>query len=340
MVVQLPRLARDLLLGDGRRLIVGRDVEILADREELMIEAMRWGSLTILLFGLIVAVLIGRITARRLDAVNRTARAVMQGNFSVRVPVKGNGDDFDQLGTSLNAMLDRNQELMASLGRVSDNIAHELRTPLTRLQAALDEAAASEERDGKGIGAARAEADRLQQTFDALLRIARIDSGRHQLARSAVDLADLASDAMELYEPLAEARGQLLSCDLSPCTVTADRDLLFQAVANLIDNAIKFAPEGGTISLVLRREGSKARLVVTDSGPGVEEQHQPRLSERFYRAPGSGHVAGTGLGLSLVCAIAAAHDGSLTFSGGPGAFSAALVLPVALQPTISSGLKK
>lgn len=319
-------LSRDVLLPDGRRLIVGRDVEILADRKELMIEATRWGLLSVILFGLIGGVLISLLTARRLDAVSRTARAVMQGDLGVRVPIKGTGDDFDQLGLSLNAMLDRNQELMGSLGRVSDNIAHELRTPLARLRTALETV------DGSNIAAdqidaARLEVDRLQQTFDALLRIARIDTGRHRIVTAAVELDSLVSDAVELYEPEAEARGQHLSLSLAPCSIMGDRNLLFQAVSNLLDNAIKFSPTGGDVRIELTIDGRYARIIVTDSGPGVNVAHHPRLTERFFRAPGSEDVGGTGLGLTLANAIAEAHGGSLSFSGGPGSFSAVLSLP-------------
>ena len=322
-------LSRDLLLPDGRRLIVGRDVEILSDRQELMIEAARWGSLSVLLFGLIGGLLISWLTARRLEAVGRTARAVMQGNLGVRVPIRGSGDDFDQLGMSLNAMLDRNQELMGSLGRVSDNIAHELRTPLARLRTALDEPFGGEPIGAAKIEAARHEVDRLQQTFDALLRIARIDTGRHRMASAPVQLDALVGDAVELYEPEAEARQQRLSLSVTPCTVTGDRNLLFQAISNLLDNAIKFAPEGGEVTVELTANGRAATVTVTDSGPGVDEEHRERLTERFFRAPGSEAVAGTGLGLTLAKAIAEAHEGSLAFRGEAGAFSVALQLPSA-----------
>ncbi len=321
-------LSRDVQLTDGRRLIVGRDIEVLADRQELMVEATRWASVSVILFGLIGGLLISWITARRLDAVSRTARSVMRGDFGVRVPIRGSGDDFDQLGLSLNAMLDRNQELMASIGRVSDNIAHELRTPLSRLRTALDMAVNGSRIRRSQVDAARLEADRLQQTFDALLRIARIDTGRHRMGSAAVQLDQLAADAVELYEPEADSRSQRLSVTLAPCIVTGDRNLLFQAVANLLDNAIKFAPEGGEVSVHLESQGATARLAVRDNGQGVPEQYRSRLTERFYRAPGSEDVAGTGLGLTLVNAIAAAHDGSLTFDGEGGGFEVVMSIPI------------
>ncbi len=181
-------LSRDLRLPDGRRLIVGRDVEVLSDRQELMGEVLLWGSISMVLFGILGALLISRITGQRLEAVSRTARSVMQGDLSVRVPVQGSGDEFDRLGITLNAMLDRNVELMASIARVSDNIAHELRTPLARLRAALGEASDGAAIEPKRVETARREAERLRQIFDALLRIARLDTGRHRIERQTVHL--------------------------------------------------------------------------------------------------------------------------------------------------------
>ncbi|HEY0629947.1 MAG TPA: ATP-binding protein [Sphingomicrobium sp.] len=322
-------LTRDLTLPDGKRLLVGRDIEILSDRKELMVEAGRWGALPVLLFGLIGGILISWITGRRLEAVGRTARAVMQGDLSIRVPIKGTGDEFDELGMSLNAMLDRNQELVASLSRVSDSIAHELRTPLARLRSSLEGIGAGEVVEVKRVEAAQLEAERLQQTFDALLRIARLDTGRHRISRDQVQLDALVSDAVDFYEPEAAARQLAFSLSVTPCKVLGDRNLLFQAVANLLDNGIKFAPEHGQLRVELFASYGLARIAVTDNGAGVEEAHHPRLSEPFFRAPGSEAIAGTGLGLTLVSAIAIAHEGSLTFNRTSGSFSAILTVPLA-----------
>ena len=322
-------LSRDLTLPDGRRLIVGRDVEVLADRQELMIEASLWGAISVLLFGIAGGLVISAITARRLNAVGHTARAVMDGDLSQRVPVTGRGDEFDQLGLGLNAMLDRNEQLVASLGRVSDSIAHELRTPLARLRSALDSMGQG---DPEAIDAARGEAERLQQIFDALLRIARLDTGRHRIRRDPVQLDELVSDAIEFYLPEAEAKGQDIAASLTPCLIIGDRDLLFQAVANLLDNAIKFAPESGSIRTRLEIDGSSALLRISDTGPGVAPEHRERLTERFYRAPGSDAVAGTGLGLTLADAIATAHMGKLSFAGEGEGFEAILRLPLPERP--------
>jgi len=149
------------------------------------------------------------------------------------------------------------------------------------------------------------------------------------MASAEVALDGLVADSVELYEPEAEARCQNLSLSIAPCTVMGDRNLLFQAISNLLDNAIKFTPEEGTVSVELKVADGLAKVVVTDSGPGVEEQHHARLAERFFRAPGSEHVPGTGLGLALANAIAEAHGGTLTFGGAPRAFSAVLTVPLA-----------
>lgn len=321
-------LSRDITLSDGRRLIVGRDVEIFADRQELMSEAVLWGSLSVLIFGILGGLLISWFTARRLEAVGNTARAVMQGDLSVRVPVRGTGDDFDQLGMGLNAMLDRNQELVASLSRVSDNIAHELRTPLARLRTALEPSSREEGLKAEDVYAALLEADRLQQIFDALLRIARLDTGRHRINRDPIKLDELVSDAVEFYGPEAESRQQALGVSVVPCTVNGDRDLIFQAVTNLLDNAIKFSPQEGEVRVDLEVQGPMAKLTVRDNGPGVNGAHRARLTERFFRAPGSEKVAGTGLGLTLANAIANAHQGRLEFAGTAGRFEAILCLPM------------
>ena len=320
-------LSLDVILPDGRRLIVGRDVEVLADRRELMGEAAMWGSISVLLFGLLGGALISWITARRLDAVSRTARSVMNGDLSVRVPLQGSGDEFDRLGLTLNAMLDRNMELMASVARVSDNIAHELRTPLARLSAALDTNEVGNI-DPDRAEIIRSEAKRLHQIFDALLRIARLDTGRHRINRQPIRFDQLVGDAVELYGPEAEAKKMAFNMAAVPCTVKGDRDLLFQAVTNLIDNALKFAPRGGTVQADVGIEDSVAVLTVKDNGPGVPKEHRPRLTERFFRAPGSEAKAGTGLGLTLASAIADAHGGSLTFPDADDGFAVSLRLPL------------
>ncbi len=323
-------MTRDIMLPGGRRLLVGRDIEVYADRQELMIEAAIWGSLGALLFGLVGGALISRISSRRLDKMAATARAVMGGDLSVRVPVKGSGDDFDQLVLTLNSMLDRNQELVESLARVSDNVAHELRTPLARLNSMIEQLSSHGDQPPPPelMSATMEEMRRIDATFDALLRAARLETGRHQLHREPVAFEQLIEDAIEYYAPEAEERGQEVSHELAPCTVEGDRDLLFQLVANLLDNAVKFAPHGGSVHVALTCTPTQAELRVRDSGPGVVEELRPKITERFFRAPTARGVRGIGLGLTLGQAIVDAHGGEMFFEGGPGAFTAAIRLPL------------
>ena len=323
-------LTRDMLLSGGRRLLVGRDVEVFADRQELMIEAALWSAIAVLLFGIAGGLVISRISGGRLESVSRTAHAIMAGNLDVRVPVRGSGDDFDQLGLTLNSMLDRNQQLVESIGRVSDSIAHELRTPLARLHALLEQLDGEDEEQARNrlIAASLDEARRIESTFDALLRVARLQTGRHCLRRDPVDLAALLADAVQYYEPEAEAKGGRIVANLKACTVTGDRDLLFQLIANLIDNGVKFALEGGQVDVLLEPSRGEAVIRVRDNGPGVPSELRPRLTERFFRAPGVERLPGTGLGLTIASAIVDAHAGVLAFAGTSGAFEVEVRIPL------------
>ncbi|AHE53833.1 hypothetical protein NX02_10580 [Sphingomonas sanxanigenens DSM 19645 = NX02] len=304
-------------LPDGAVLAVGRDIEKIDDlRRGLARVAVSMLGMTVVL-ALIGGVLMSRAIGRRLESVSATARRVIGGDLSERIPLRGTGDDFDQLAETLNLMLARIELLVESVHRVSDSIAHELRTPLARLRANLEDLAVTHP---AGTPAAEAlldqasqEAARLQSVFDALLRIARIEVGRHQRDDVAFDLAALLADAVEFYGPEAQDRDIALvtAIDTGLCIV-ADRDLIFQAVSNLLDNAIKYTPSGGTVQIRATRHGTTLHLVIEDNGSGVDPQYLPRLTERFFRAPNSGQ-SGTGLGLALVAAVARVHGSDLAF---------------------------
>lgn len=314
-------VVRDMALPGGWRLLVGLDTEDLDEREDLIFEALSWGAGMTLTLGLLGGLVMTFAISRRLEAINRAARAVIAGDLSGRVATQGSGDDFDQLAATLNEMLARIEGLVASISRVSDNIAHELRTPLSRLRAELEEAAESddpEESRARGLSALE-EAGRLQAMFEALLRIARLESGPGGEAAT-VDLSALLADAGELYQPSAEDRGQALDAEIAPgLRMDGDRDLIFQMVSNLLDNAVKFAPEGGHVRLAARRDGETIEVVVADDGPGVAAEDRARIFERFYRAPGANGADGFGLGLSLVAAAVARRRGSIRLEdAGPG----------------------
>ena len=314
--VEHEALARDVTFADGVRLLVGRDTEDLDEREDFIRETLAWGTVFTIAIGFAGGLLMSLAVARRIEAVTTTARRVIGGDLSGRVTVHGSGDDFDHLAETLNQMLARIEDLVQSVSRVSDSIAHELRTPLTRLYADLEDlalASASSPAARRLAEQALGEAGRLQSTFDALLRIARIETGRHETEWRDLDMAALVDDAVELYQPGAEARRQILEADGErPLRLKGDPDLLFQAVSNLIDNAIKYSPEGGAIRLAARPDGRGLAVTVADEGPGVAAEHQPHMTERFFRAPGVEKTPGLGLGLALVAAVAKLHRAELT----------------------------
>lgn len=317
---------------DGTRLLIARDTEDVDEREELIGQAIGWGTAVALALGLIGGVLTSRAVGRRIDAIAGTAERVMAGDLTGRVALRGTGDDFDHLAETLNAMLDRIENLIQSVARVSDSIAHELRTPLARIRADLEELDSADDVATRKalIAQANESAARLQSTFDALLRIARIEAGRHTLAAESVNLSALVSDAAELYAPAAAAgRLQLESAVEPGIRVWGDRDLLFQAVTNLIDNAAKYTPAGGSVRVALTRDGAGAQISVADTGPGVDAADLPRITERFFRAPAQAAAAGQGLGLALVEAVARCHRAELGFRNQNPGLTATLRLPLA-----------
>lgn len=306
-------LSLDRILPDGSRLIVGRDIENIDEIEEKLLAAVSGLLLGTLILGVAGGFLMNRAIGWRIAAVSRTARQVIDGDFSGRIPLRGSSDDFDRLSATLNDMLDRTEQMFDSVRRVSDNVAHELRTPLARLRASLEQL-----RDSHGnqpaatLDEAIEEAAALEKTFEAVLRIARIESGRHRTGMAPVDMSAVMADAAELYHPLAEERGQSFEVDIQPgLVVSGDRDLLFQSICNLLDNAIKYTPPGGRIRLAGRRGNGQAEIAIVDDGPGVAVEHRERITERFYRVPATSGERGAGLGLSLVAAVAERHESSL-----------------------------
>ena len=323
-------VVRDMPLAGGYRLLVGIDTEDLDEREDLIIDALVWGAGMTVALSLVGGLAISFAVSQRLESINRAARAVIAGDLSGRVKLHGSGDDFDQLSATLNEMLARIERLVASISRVSDNIAHELRTPLSRLIAELEDLATA--RDPAEVearsAAALEEAARLQRLFEALLRLARVQSaGRVQSAP--VDLSRLLADAAELHGPAAEERGQTIELAVEPgLTLQGSRDLLFQMVSNLLDNAVKFSPPGGAVRLAAKRREHALDLWVADEGPGVPEEERGRVFERFYRSPGSEAAPGFGLGLSLVLAIAEQHDARIVLEDAAPGLRARVRFPI------------
>lgn len=301
--------ARSFRLRERLWLLVGRDMHELTQMRSLMLEAFGWGAGITLLLALAGGYTLSRTVTRRLNVINATSREIMSGQLGRRIPKSGSDDEFDELVSHLNAMLDRIEALMNDVRRVSDNIAHDLKTPLTRLRNEL-ESIKEGVGDETSVERALQDADSLLATFNALLRIARIEAGHRRAGFAELGLATLARDVVELYQPLAEDKGLAFSADVSgELTVRGDRDLLFQAIANLVDNAIKYTPAPGAVSLTLQSSGDAARITVADSGPGIPEAAHDKVFERFYRAEDSRHTPGSGLGLALVKAVVQLHGG-------------------------------
>jgi signal transduction histidine kinase len=301
----------------GYRLLVGRDVSDAAAFRDRIQATLLWSGLVALGIGLLGGTIMSRNMLRRVEQVNRTAERVIAGNLSQRVPRRGSGDEFDQLAANLNGMLDQIERLMTAMREVTDNVAHDLKTPLARLRARLELAILGPEdaaAQGEAIRAAIDEADRLLATFNALLSIAEAEAGAGRPAGEILDLGEIARAAVELYEPVAEEKDFTLRLASEPRTmIRGDRHLLSQAVANLLDNALKYGG-GGAIGVVVRNDGDTAAIEIADHGPGIPEADREAVFDRFVRLERSRSTPGNGLGLSLVRAVARRHEASVTLA--------------------------
>lgn len=312
-----------LTLSDGSFLLVAQDANRLADMQHAIVRAFAWaGGLTVLL-AIVGGVWLGSTFLRRIDTITRTSRAIMEGDLSARIPMRGTHDEFDQLVTSLNDMLARIQQLMDGLRQVSSDIAHDLRTPLGRLRQHLenarDRAKTAADFDA-ATEAAIVEADGLLDTFSALLRIAQVEAGAQRRGFTALDLSALAQSIGEAYQPSAEDSQHKLLLDVEDgVSLTGDRQLLAQLISNLVENALHHTPAGTTVTLGLRKRGASFDIEVADDGPGIPEADRDKVFDRFYRLDRSRSTAGSGLGLALVKAIAGLHGLSVRLEDrGPG----------------------
>jgi len=310
--------ARTVDVPGGFHLLVGRDMTERTDFTKLMTDALIGGLILTAVLGIAGGILMSRSLLARIEGINRGTEDILQGDLTRRMPVRGNRDEFDRLATSLNAMLDQIDGLMTGMRGVADNIAHDLRSPISRLRSRLEVSLMGEtDADGyrRAMEDAIREADGILATFNALLEIALAEAGAVRDRFSPIDLSALAADAGDLYGPVAEDKGQSLAIGIEPgVTVPGNSHLLAQAVANLLDNAIKYTPEGGRISLDVRRDGDGAVLEIRDTGPGIPEEARGRVLERFVRLDASRSAPGAGLGLSLVSAVARLHRATLALT--------------------------
>lgn len=308
--------ARLFRLSGGFLLLVGRDIHDFELTRQRISLSLLWALGIMLILGSLGSIMMGRSTLHRIEVINQTSHDIMSGDLSRRIPSRNTGDDFDILAGNLNKMLDQIEALMESVRRVSDNIAHDLRTPLARLRNQLEELRLdtdSTDRRYAGLEQALEEADALLKTFNALLRIARIESQEDNTDFTPINMPELINDVMELYGPLAEEKQQHFDTAIRTQLISrGDRDLLFQALANLLDNAIKYTPPAGHISLSLEKQADAVCLRLCDNGPGIPEAQRELVFQRFYRLEQSRTTPGDGLGMSLVQAVMQRHHLELT----------------------------
>lgn len=319
-------------------LIVGRDVDALRQFAGIMRVTLLYALAIALVLGLGGGLLMSRNFLRRVDAITAASQSIMGGNLAGRMPVSGSGDELDRLALALNQMLDQIERLMAGMKEVSSNVAHDLKTPLTRIKAMVEAALRSEKPDDYRAALERTvdESDRLLQTFNALLSIARAEAGQ---ARSGLEPADaglIIADVAELYEPMAEEQGGSLKIETEPgLTVRADRQLLAQALSNLIDNALKYGgheDRGADITVKGAVSNNQVVISVGDHGIGIAAEDRGRVTERFVRLDTSRARPGNGLGLSLVSGVMKLHEGSLVLEDNNPGLLAKLVLPLHRAP--------
>ncbi|MEA2864425.1 MAG: hypothetical protein QOC84_2381 [Bradyrhizobium sp.] len=333
-------------LPGGFRLLIGRDLEERRRLFGIVANAAQWSVLIVVVLGLGGGIFVARRVLRRIDAMTGTTQRIMAGDLSGRLPVGRSGDELDRLAENLNAMLERIEALMTGLKEVSDNIAHDLKTPLTRLRNRAEEALAksgSEAEYRNALERTIEESDGLIRTFNALLMIARAESGQARGNMHDFDAADVANGIHELYEPLAEDAGLALRLKAASAPLHGNRELISQALANLVENAIKYgkplpvaqplsadalaADNGNEILIEARPEGDQVLLSVSDRGPGIPETDRKHAVERFVRLEASRTQPGSGLGLSLASAVATLHGGELRLADAHPGLTATLAIP-------------
>ena len=335
-------LVRVSELSGGFRLLIGRDLEERRRLIGIVAKAAQWSVLIVVVLGLGGGIFVARRVLRRIDAMTGTAQRIMAGDLSGRLPVGRSGDELDRLAENLNGMLERIEALMMGLKEVSDNIAHDLKTPLTRLRNRAEEALAKSRTEPEyrtALEQTIEESDGLIRTFNALLMIARAESGQARGNMDDFDAADVARGIHELYEPLAEDGGMSLQIKTESVLLRGNRELISQALANLVENAIKYGkpvpaahaatadPGHDDILIEARRVGDKVLLSVTDHGPGIPVADRRHAVERFVRLEASRTQPGSGLGLSLASAVATLHGGELRLDDAHPGLIATLAIP-------------
>jgi signal transduction histidine kinase len=324
--------ALGVVLPGDYHLLVARDVALLAPLERYFWYGLASAVAILSILGAIGGILVRRALLLRIHDIGQSMTGIIQGSLRERLPTHNRGDELNALSQTINAMLEQMEQLIHGIRNVSNAIAHDLRTPLAELRSRLEELSLTKpgaEVTFAEIDASVADVDRVIGIFNALLRLAEIDSGLRRSGFVSLDLAELASAAAEFYQPPAELKGVRLSFQTSPVApVRGDSVLLAQALGNLIDNALKYTPEGGEISVSVQRHADeRVEMTVSDTGPGIPAAEVPKVTERFYRGDVSRGTPGVGLGLSLVEAVARLHGSTLELENREPGLRARITLP-------------
>jgi len=307
--------ARWETLPDGFHLLVGKDISDLGRFATEIYAALAFAIFLIFVLAAVASVSVTRRTVGRIESINMTSRAIMEMGLGRRIPIRGTQDEWDQLAQNLNSMLERIEALMAEVKQVSDNVAHDLRTPLARMRGRLEKASIEKnapDHDQSLINETMADLDDVLRMFSSLTRISQIEATNRTAAFRTVNLGEIATEVAELFDAAAEGKGGRVEVfGDKTMHISADRDLLFDAISNLVDNAIKHGREGGLVSIRLDRKEGEALLSVSDDGPGIPSGEFEHVFKRFYRLERSRSTPGNGLGLSLVAAVARLHGASI-----------------------------
>jgi signal transduction histidine kinase len=327
--VEKVRLATERL-PDGEVLAIGRNIEEVAGIAKIVRRALTLALLPAFGLAVVIGLVLSLRARRRVTEVNRRIQRIVTGDLRERLPIRNSNDPFDQLAVSVNRMLGEIEALIHQIAGIGNDIAHDLRTPLTRVRVRLERGRARAETLDElraVVDHSLAGLDQSLAIITALLRIAEIEHSRRLEGFSQVQLAPLLREVGDLYEPIAEDKRVTLEVEVADeATVHGDRDLLFEAVANLVDNAVKFTPESGRVTLALQHRDGESMIQVKDTGPGISEAERDAVLRRFYRSDKSRNTEGLGLGLSLVAAIVKLHGFRFTIGAGPG-FTAEIACP-------------
>ncbi|MFO0457063.1 MAG: ATP-binding protein [Alphaproteobacteria bacterium] len=310
--VEYDILAKTHSFDNGYQLLVGRDVDDVEITQKL-VGILAWICLAVLILVMVANFLISLYVVRRVNHIAITAGQIMEtGDLSQRIRMNAYWDDLSYLARVLNHMLASIEKLVEGVKQVSDNIAHDLRSPLTRLQHRIEKISTDKPMTDLERQKLLQESQSLLAMFNGLLRIAEVESGKHSSEIQKVELSAIIQDAVELFEPVAQEKNLIIRTELTLLTHPVDRDLLFQAIINLLENSLKFTPRGGEVTITLSSRSGRAAIIVSDTGPGISDADKLKVFRRFYRVDTSRNTPGYGLGLSLVKAIVEYHAGTLT----------------------------